>query len=644
MPLHHNEKQGTGQSALVVNDLETGLAYHKAGQPDRAEALYRKILRRAPNNIDALHLLGVIAHERRRYEYAVQLISRAVAGLPNFADAHQNLGNALQALGRLDEAVASYRTAISLKPDLAHAHSNLAAALNRQGSHEAALASATRAVELTPYLFEGHFNRGVALIVQRRFAEAEAAYRKALDLRPEQAEALSDLGHVLIELKRPQEALACQQKAIGLLPNNAKFRYRLGAAQFYCGDPHASEASCRRAISLDPDYAQAWCGLGQILRSLGRFDEARSCLRRALEIDPELPDAYAGLAILGQRGGGEQQLQHLRTLLNESDYPGTRIDAGFALGMLLDNADRYDEAFSCFAQANTLYHDLLAASGERHDRAAVRRQVDGLIQSCTAEFFSMVEDEGNRSEAPVFIVGMPRSGTSLIEQIAASHSRVAGAGELPDLGQIVDALQAHGRDRRQGELDPDLGRRLADRYVGRLTTLGSGAERVIDKMPDNILHMGLAAVLFPAARVIFCRRDPRDTSLSCYFRRFDQPIAWAYNLVDCGSRTLEIERLAQHWRDILPLRTLTIDYETLVADLEGESRRLIEFLGLDWERACLNFHETERPVLTASGWQVRQPLYSRSVGRWRRYERHLGPLLEVLAKGPEPTRALVSRR
>ena len=152
------------------------------------------------------------------------------------------------------------------------------------------------------------------------------------------------------------------------------------------------------------------------------------------------------------------------------------------------------------------------------------------------------------------------------------------------------------------------------------------------------------AVLFPATRVIFCRRDRRDTSLPCYFRRFDQPIPWAYDLVDCGSRALEVERLAEHWRNVLPLRTLTTDYETLVADPEGESRRLIEFLGLDWERACLNFHETERPVLTASGWEVRQPLYSRSVGRWRCYERHLGPLLEVLAKGPEPTRALVSRK
>src|SRR5271170_757774 len=632
MALRYHERYSALRMAQIARDLETGAAYHRAGQQDRAESLYRKILRRAPNHVDALNLLGVIAHERGRHEYAVQLASRAVAGLPTFPDAHLNLGNALQALGRLDEAVASYRITIGLKPDLAKAHSNLATALNQQGSHADALASADRAAELMPDLFEGHFNRGVALTASRRFAEAEAAYRKSLDLQPERPEALSDLGHVLVELKRPEEAASCHRKTVELVPTNAKFHYRLGAAQFYLGDPHVSEASCRRAVSLDPNYAQAWSGLGQILRSLGRFDEARSCLGHALELDPELPDAYAGLAILGQRGGGAEQLRRLRALLTELGNPvGTRIDAGFALGMLLDNADGYDEAFPCFAQANGLYHEVLASSGELHDAAGLRRQVDGLIESCTPDFFSMVEGEGNPSEAPVFIVGMPRSGTSLVEQIAATHSHVSGAGELPDIGSIVNALQIHGHGRREDELDPDLGRRLADGYVGRLASLGNGAQRVIDKMPDNILHLGLVSVLFPRARIIICRRDLRDTSLSCYFRRFDQPIPWAYDLADCGSRALEIERLADHWRNVLPLPTLTIDYEALVADLAGESRRLIEFLELDWEPACLDFHKTERPVLTASGWQVRQPIYDRSVGRWRKYEQHLGPLLKVLS-------------
>ena len=630
----HDDRSGAWRAAQISKDLETGFGSHQAGDYDRAEVCYRRVLRRAPNQVDALHLLGVIAHERGRNDYAVQLISRALAGAPNFADAHQNLGNALQALGRLDEAAASYRAAIALKPELAQAHSNLAAVLNRQGLHEAALEGSTRALELMPDLVNAHIHHGVALTGQRHFAAAEAAYRRALALAPDNPEALSNLGQVLTELKRPDEALACHRRAIELLPDNATACYRLGAAEFYSGDPHASEATCRRAIALDPNYARAWSGLGQMLRSLGRFDEARSCLRHALELDPELPDAYAGLAILGQRAGGEEQLRRLHALLALPDHPAaTRIDEGFALGMLLDNADRCDEAFPCFAQANSLYRQMLAASGELDDRGATRQQVDNLIKSCTPDLYSMIEDDRNRSEAPVFIVGMPRSGTSLVEQIAATHSCVSGAGELPDIGRMVDMVQAHGRERRGAEMDPDFARGLSDDYIARLEKLGNRAMRVIDKMPDNILHLGLIAVLFPGARVIFCRRDLRDNCLSCYFRRFDQPIPWAYDLVDCGLRALEIERLADHWRGVLPLRMITIDYEALVADLAGESRRLIEFLGLDWEPACLDFHKTERPVLTASGWQVRQPLFTRSIGRWRHYQSHLGPLLEVLAQG-----------
>jgi|SRR6516162_1070137 len=207
---------------------------------------------------------------------------------------------------------------------------------------------------------------------------------------------------------------------------------------------------------------------------------------------------------------------------------------------------------------------------------------------------------------------MRRSGTSLVEQIAATHSQVFGAGELSDISRIVDTVEADRRDRPPEELDSDLPRRLADEQVMHLQGLGLGKTRVIDKIPDNVISLGFIALLFSSARIIFCRRDLRDTCLSYYFRRLDRRSPWSYDLVDCGVRALEIERLANHWRRVLPLRMLTIDYEALVADLEGESRRLIEFLGLDWEAACLDFYKTERPVLTASAWQVRQPLFTRS--------------------------------
>ena len=224
---------------------------------------------------------------------------------------------------------------------------------------------------------------------------------------------------------------------------------------------------------------------------------------------------------------------------------------------------------------------------------------------------------------------MPRSGTTLVEQIAASHTRVFGAGELKDIEPIANELAPH-----QGSVAPWLQaeqvRRLADEQLERLRALGGAAERVMDKMPDNIFHLGTIATLYPKARVIFCHRDPRDICLSCYFQNFMEGQEYSYDLADCARRYVETARVAEHWRQVLPLAMLEVSYETLVENFEQEARRLIAFLGLDWEAACLNFHRTERAVVNASAWQVRQPLYQRSVGRWRHYERHLEPLLDVL--------------
>jgi len=620
--------------ADISRNYQSGYEHHRAGRLDRAETMYRKVLRDAPGHVDALHNLGIIAHARGRHKYAIQLISQALAHAPELAEAHLNLGRALRELGRLDEAAAASRRAISLRPDFALAHCHLATILNIEGEYEAALESANRAIELVPGLAEAHFSRGVALMRQRRFIEAEAAYRQTLALHPNSAATLSDLGSVLTLLERFDEAIACHQQAAALQPHIANIHLRLAETLLAMGDPYGSEAAWRRGLAIDPNLSKAWSGLGHTMRVAGRFDEALSCFRRALELEPDLPEAYAGLAIIGQRPNDALQLEPLQALLEHRDCSApSRVNALFALGMLLDRVDRSDEAFSYFAKGNALQRQYLASFGESFDIAALRQRVDALIESCMPALYSMVEGDGNPSEMPVFVVGMPRSGTTLVEQIAASHSRASGAGELKDINRIFGALQAHGQDRQTEQLDPDLARRLADRYIERLQGLGPGKSRVIDKMPDNILYLGLIGVLFPAARVIFCRRDLRDTCLSCYFTRFDQPVAYAQDLVDCALRASEIERLANHWRSVLPLRMLTIEYETLVTDLERESRRLIEFLGLDWEAACLEFHKTDRPVVSASGWQVRQPLFTRSIGRWRKYERHLGPLLEVLAGG-----------
>ncbi|HTB47436.1 MAG TPA: sulfotransferase, partial [Acetobacteraceae bacterium] len=236
---------------------------------------------------------------------------------------------------------------------------------------------------------------------------------------------------------------------------------------------------------------------------------------------------------------------------------------------------------------------------------------------------------GHPSEEPVFIVGMPRSGTSLVEQISASHKLVFGAGEQTEMFAILTALEFENGNHHPALWNRTSVRREAMAYVQHLRELGGGAVRVIDKQPDNILCLGHIAVLFPRARIVVCRRDPRDVSLSCFFQHFrDGPLVWTDDLADCAFRAREIERLTEHWRTVLPIPVLEVQYETLVANLETESRRLIDFLGLEWDPACLAFHETQRTVMTASHWQVRQPIYARSAGRWRHYRNHLGPMLQ----------------
>ena len=625
------QKRQSRQRAGRLRTVRAGFAHHQAGRLRRAEALYRKVLQKDPDDANALHLLGVIAYQCGEVGKALRLIARALPGLPDVPDAHLNYGNALREAGRLPEAAASYRRAIALDRDYGMAHNNLAAALNQQEEFVAGLASSERAIALIPEFFGAYVNRADALMGLERFAEVEWPLRRALDLAADRPQTHRDLGWALAKLGRCEEAVACLEQAIALDPHDPTTHFALGTTLYLRRDLPGSEAELRRALALAPHYTAAWHELGTVLRSSGRFDEALMCFRRAVDLDPDWPEAYRSLAVTGQQAD-EAQLRRLEAVRkNPGRSASDRISAGFALGTLLDNAERFEEAFPCFAEANALHRQQRAEAGERFDIVSLRRQVDDLIELAAPDFFSAAAPWGNPSQAPVFIVGMPRSGTTLVEQIAASHSRVFGAGELHALGEIWKTLSTHNRDRPVEKWDAAFARQLADRHVGSLQALGNGAGRIIDKMPDNIFFLWLIAALFPSARIILCRRDLRDVCLSCYFHHFTDGHSYANDLADCGLRALEVDRLAGRWLRGLPLKMLVVDYEELVDDLEGESRRLIGFLGLEWEPACLDFHLTDRPVMTASAWQVRQPIYRRSVGRWHRYERHLRPLLKTFA-------------
>jgi tetratricopeptide (TPR) repeat protein len=620
--------------AQAMQALQQGVALHRVGRIDEAESHYRQALRFAPDDPSAIHLLGVVALGRGDLTRAAEMIRQALRLRPDFADAHLNLGNVLLDSGQRREAVESYRRAIALTPGKAMAHSNLARVLNELGESEAAIDSARTAIQLEPAMTAGHLNLAAALAKANRFAEAETAYLRAAMLEPARAETHRDLGAVLTELDRLDEALVCFDRALALKPDDAAAHQARGKALVKKRDLAGAEASFRRSTELDPALPDAWIGLAWSLRLLGRFDEASLCFDRMGKIAPGRLEAYRGLATPGPAPSDAEQISRLAAELERSDNNAAdRVVAGFAIGRLLDSSDRYDEAFERYRVANALVRETNDAAGTRFDCSAFRQRVDLLIRHYAQDRFA--EPLGGASELPVFIVGMPRSGTTLTEQIAASHSQIFGAGELPDIGWIADTLAGGGkREVAARRADAELALRLGHRHLLRLHELGGEAVRVIDKMPDNVLHLGLIAQLYPGARVIFCTRDSRDISLSCYFQLFAEGLhPFSYDLADCGRRTAEVNRLISHWRQALPLRWHEVNYETMVSDLEGESRRLIAFLGLQWEPGCLEFHRTERTVTTISHWQVRQPIYTGSVGRWRHYQKHLQPLFEVL--GPD---------
>ena len=635
MPEPVNEKSRL-RWAKVAADVREALGHHRAGRLDRAEALYRKILNKVPDHPDALHMLGAIANTRGRPERAMQLIGKVLSIFPNHADAHLNLGNSYSLVGKRADAMACYRRAIALKPDFALAHSSLGRELNAEGAFEAGLAASRRAIELDPAIPDGHVNLGVALWNLGRLGEAEASLRKALQLRPDDLHALSYLALILLETSRFEDARRVQEKVVALQPRDARAHRGLAVSEFRTGDIAAALKRFSHSVELEPDFAEGWTSYGWALRAVGRFDEAVACFRRALAINPDLAEAHRSLAATGQQAADQAEIERLRALVANPDLDDNdRVAAGFALGSVLDGADRYDEAFQCFSQANALARRKLIASGRGYDPDAFRARIDRLIETYTPQFFAAVAAGGVPSELPVFIVGMPRSGTTLVEQIAASHSQVFGAGELTEIGRLREALPEPGVDPEATAHWLAVAPGLAVKHLDKLAKLGSGAARVIDKLPDNVFNLGVIAALFPASRVILCNRDPRDICLSSYFQLFAGGNPYSYDLAECAHRYRQVERLCEHWRRVLPVRMLEIRYEALVGDLEGESRRLIDFLGLEWEPACLEFHRSERVVVTQSTWQVRQPLYARSVARWRHYERHLIPLIEALGSSIE---------
>jgi tetratricopeptide (TPR) repeat protein len=614
----------TDNSVPTDRLVEQATLAYRAGKFGEAETLCRGILQGQPDHVASLQILAAVAGHVGVPRRGIELLQMVIDLQPGRADGHIQLAKLLRLEGRVSEAVDALKTAIELEPDGAAAHNDLGL-IHLAGTDLAeAILCFDRAIELGPEFAIAHFNKGLALERQGLCEHAIEAFRRATAIAPDFAEAHAKIGSLSLFYDKRAQALASFSRAaqsdsvIG-----AMCEAKLHMEQ---GDPAAAEAPARRAIERHQQNSDAHCLLGTILMELGRFDEAAAAFDLGIALNRRQIAAYYELVhVKKMREADRPLIAQMEWMLKEYGLADAeRADLHLALGKAYDDLHDYVQAIGHFDQGNRLKHRA-DGSFEAAEHAA---KIDRIIETFNAEFLSRNAALGSDWDAPILIVGMPRSGTTLVEQILSSHPEVAPGGELAFWSEQAASFTMN----RHGMVNPAWVIDAARDYRALLTGICRTARRVTDKRPQNFYFIALAHLVFPRARIIHCRRHPVDTCLSIYFQNFARKIEFAYDRSDILSCYRQYLRLMAHWRSTLPAGAfLEIDYEQLVADREPLTRKMIAFCGLDWHESCLHSERNRRPVQTASVWQARQPVYRTSVARWQRYEPWLGELRELLS-------------
>jgi tetratricopeptide (TPR) repeat protein len=460
---------------------------------------------------------------------------------------------------------------------------------------------------------------GVALYHLGRYQEAEQRYREAIDIDPEYTDALVNLATLL--QVNPAAAEPLLRRALKINPKYPRARAMLGLMLLSSGQEHEAKVALRKAMKVSPRDHVALLGLAHIARQEGRFDEAQSLLKRTLEINPKMPSAWASLNGTRKMTAADSDWFATAEEIAGSGVPLLdEVQLRFAMGKYCDDVKDYERAFANYRRGN----ELLKSVAGRYNQEAHANFADDLMRIHTRETLAAITEGGSASAKPIFVLGMPRSGTSLTEQIIASHPAAGGVGE-PDYW--LKAARVYHDEIRQKVLNLPARKKLADDYLRLIERRFPDALRIVDKTPTNSDFVGFIHSVFPNARIIRMRRDPIDTCLSCYFQNFSTAQTFTMDLGDLAAYHQTHQRLMDHWGRALPAEAiLEVPYEGLVADQETWTRKILDFVGLEWDERCLAFHETKRSVTTASAWQVRQKIYRDSVDRWRNYEKFIGPL------------------
>lgn len=659
-------------SAQKINQLQQMLAAaqqaRQAGMAQQAESLYRDVLKQAPEAWDVRQQLAMLLATTGRAEEAARQFRLIVQANPTHAASHANLATALSESDQLDEAIKEFQRALALNPSLLGARIALAETLRRSkrleesatsfksildqdkinhaafnglglvfrdmGDLPRALECFEHAVGLAPEHPEYRMNFGAALRSQDLDSLAAEQFYEATMLKPMWLEAVVLLGDVLQKQHRYDEAKECFERAQQLKPEEPELFERLGYVYLDMGDSDQALQTFDKVHAEHPARYKARLGLGRAHMLAGHSDEAARTLEILVKDFPEEAAAYAYLAASRKFAAGDALIEPLQRLADRTpDDAQAAIPLSFALGKILDDCRDWDRAWKYYERGNSLrnaqYHYQPAHQEAKHD---------ALMSVFSWEFIEEHRHFGIADVLPVIIVGMPRSGTTLTEQIISSHPQVFGAGEVDFWVHASEAVQYALKTREPYPACMPLmtdghAREIAERYIALLRKIAGSdmtPARITDKMPHNFVQLGLIALLFPNAPIIHCKRDAMDNCLSIFFQSFAGEHPYAYDLTHLGHQHREYERLMSHWHQVLPGRILDVNYEDTIADPEYWSRKLIKHVGLEWDDACLAPHKLERTVKTASQWQVRQPIYKTSVQRWKNYEKHLGALKVAL--------------
>ena len=617
-----------------------------------------------PTNISAVKQQAIALCQQRNFVQAKELLDRFAQSNQMDAESYSLLGSVNGQLGAFEEAVQCLQESIRLQSNMPQVHYGLGMALSKLGRFPEAEACFKAVVQLNPANLQAVLELAITELSQNKLSDAEVHFDQVIAQDSGSLKALMGLGRVYQALNKSEIAINYYKSVLEINPNIASAHHHLGSIYVNQGQIDLAVTSFNKALKIDPNNVQVHMEMGQLYKTTNKIKKAKESYQQALSIQPDNLDAIAGEAQLYEQMGDikaaydrvipyiDKGIKHsgmgilfskicrhfdrcvdAATYLEDmiEDTENTTIGGSqiyFPLGKLYDHLGEYDKAFLHFKEGN-------AQKADKFNRIEHEDRIDSLIKNCDWNFFIKAPRSTQKTERPVFIVGMPRSGTTLTEQILCSHPDVYGAGEISTFPNIILNLPSYlGAGTAYPDslknLSPEILDSLATTYLNEINKFDDKAPRVTDKTLANFLYLGLISLMFPNARIIHCKRDPRDTCLSIYFQNFDESHSYATKLENLGFYFNLYEKVMKHWKSILKIPILEVQYEEIVKDQEKVSRELIDFVGLEWDESVLKFYENKRSVVTASYDQVRQKIYTKSTARWKNYEKHIEPLTKAL--------------